>query len=157
MFSISQVKIDKAQIEALVENDQAGAIVSFDGRVRNHNEGHSVKSLEYQAYESMAEKEGLVIMKEAQEKFNAHAIVASHRVGHLDIGDAAVVVAVSTSHRAEAFKACQYIIDEIKLRVPIWKKEHYTDKDPEWVACHRCANPHDHDHNQDHNHDHNHG
>lgn len=142
MFSISSLKIDKVALEALVENDQAGAIVSFDGRVRNHNEGLKVKSLEYQAYESMACKVGKSIMQEAQEKFSTHAIVAVHRVGHLSIGEAAVIVAASASHRLEAFLACQYIIDEVKLRVPIWKKEHYIDCEAKWVACHHCAHPH---------------
>lgn len=155
MFSISETDICKVALEDSVSVQQAGAVVTFDGRVRNHNEGHQVKSLEYQSYESMAEKVGLEIIHEAHQKFDIHQSAAVHRVGHLAIGDAAVVVSVSSSHRADAFKACQYIIDEIKLRVPVWKKEHYLNKEPEWVACHQCANPHGHEHPHNDKHSHN--
>ncbi|PCJ18850.1 MAG: hypothetical protein COB04_06765 [Gammaproteobacteria bacterium] len=154
MFSISDTEINKASLEDAVSDQQAGAVVTFDGRVRNHNEGHPVKSLEYQSYESMAEKVGLEIIQEAQQKFDIHQVAAIHRVGHLGIGEAAVVVSVSSSHRADGFKACQYVIDEIKLRVPVWKKEHYVNKDPEWVACHQCAHPHEQDLEQEQEQDH---
>ncbi|WP_127716382.1 molybdenum cofactor biosynthesis protein MoaE [Halobacteriovorax sp. HLS] len=139
MFEMTSRKITHDELISKVEDDKAGAIVFFDGRVRNHNEGHKVSSLEYQSYEAMAIKEGQKIIDEAKELFDFHHAYCVHRVGHLQIGDVAVWVAVSTSHRELAFKACQFIIDEVKARVPIWKKEHYIDKSPEWVACHQCA------------------
>ena len=117
----------------------AGAIVFFDGRVRNHNEGQQVSSLEYQCYQSMANKEGEKIVKEALDMFSIHHARCVHREGHLDIGDVAVWVGVSSSHRKEAFEACQYIIDEVKARIPIWKKEHYIGQPAKWVACHQCG------------------
>ena len=139
MFEITNVAIDKMKLEECVNSPKAGAVVSFDGRVRNHNEGEDVSSLEYECYESMALKVGDEIMMEAQDLYDIHLIKASHRMGHLKIGEAAVIVAASASHRDEAFKACRYIIDEIKHRVPIWKKEHYVNKPAKWVACHGCA------------------
>ena len=153
MFTISNLKLDKIELENQVSDDKAGAIVTFDGRVRNHNEGKPVDSLEYQAYESMAQKVGLEIIEKAIKKFDIHKVIGSHRVGHLQIGDAAIIIAVSSSHRAEAFAACQYVIDEIKSLVPIWKKEHYTNEDSEWVACHNCVTD-SHKHTHSHNHSH---
>ena len=146
MFEITEVSIKHDDLISKVEDDKAGAIVFFDGRVRNHNEGHEVSSLEYQSYEAMAVKEGQKIIDEAKAKFDFHHAYCVHRVGHLAIGDVAVWVAVSTSHREMAFRACQFIIDEVKLRVPIWKKEHYVNKEAQWVACHQCAKSSHHNH-----------
>lgn len=140
MFKISKDKLDHVKLAAGLEDPRAGAIVFFDGRVRNHNEGHSVKSLEYQCYEAMAIKQGLVIINEALEKFDIHKALCVHKEGHLEISDIAVWVGVCSSHRKEAFDACQYIIDEVKSRVPMWKKEHYVDLPAEWVNCHGCQN-----------------
>jgi molybdopterin synthase catalytic subunit len=142
MFKITDKVID----ESVSVSPRAGARVIFDGIVRNHNDGLDVSSLEYQAYEEMAVKEGLKIVEEAKLKFEVISAYCVHRVGHLQIGDIAVWVEVYSEHRKEAFLACQYIIDEVKLRVPIWKREHYVDKDPEWIACHRCASAHSHTH-----------
>lgn len=139
MFKIVDTPIRHDDLISKVEDNKAGAIVFFDGRVRNHNEGHEVSSLEYQSYEAMAEKEGLKIIKEAQHIFEFHHAYCVHRVGHLQVGDVAVWVAVSSSHREVAFEACKFIIDEVKARVPIWKKEHYVNKTPEWIACHQCS------------------
>ena len=116
-----------------------GGYVTFEGWVRNRNEGQDVHALEYQAYEQLAVKEGNRIIAEAAEKFPITKAVCVHRVGALEIGDLAVWVAVSSGHRDEAFKACRYIIDEVKHRVPIWKKEHYTNGDSGWVNCEACA------------------
>lgn len=138
MFQIQSTNINDLPIKDSSHPPQAGAAVTFEGRVRNHNEGHNVTSLEYQCYESMAIKEGNKILKETFEKFNIINAICVHREGHLQISDIAVWIKVYSKHRKEAFEACQYIIDKVKLRVPIWKKEHYIDKDPEWVACHRC-------------------
>ena len=138
MFQISKAPLIHNDLVSSIENPKAGAIVFFDGRVRNHNEGHEVSSLEYQCYESMAVKEGKKIVAEALERFDIHEANCVHREGHLQITDVAVWVGVSSSHRKEAFEACQYIIDEVKARVPMWKKEHYVERPAVWVECHRC-------------------
>lgn len=122
----------------------AGALVTFEGRVRNHNEGLDVTSLEYQSYEEMAVKVGEKIVQIAKESFDIVDAYCVHRVGHLAIEDIAVWVVVASKHRREAFEACQYIIDTVKHEVPIWKKEHYVEKEPVWVNCHRCAEGHSH-------------
>lgn len=116
-----------------------GGFVTFEGWVRNRNEGLEVRALEYQAYERLAIKEGERIIAEAAEKYPLRNAVCVHRVGALEIGDMAVWVAVSSVHRDEAFKACRYILDEVKHRVPIWKKEHYANGDSGWVNCEACA------------------
>jgi molybdopterin synthase catalytic subunit len=111
----------------------AGATVVFEGIVRNNNEGRQVKSLEYEAMERLAVKEGMRIMQEAKEKFPILDGSCVHRVGHLQVGEIAIRVEVNAGHRKEAFAACQYIVDEVKSRVPIWKKEHYVDGSSEWI------------------------
>ncbi len=127
-----------------LEQPGCGGYVTFEGWVRNRNDGQDVHKLEYQAYERLAIKEGERIMAEAREKFPFEGAVCIHRVGALEIGDLAVWVAVSSVHRDEAFRACRYIIDEVKHRVPIWKKEHYANGDSGWVNCEACAS-HSHD------------
>ena len=108
---------------------------SFEGWVRNNNEGHSVHRLEYEAFVDLAVKEGERIVQEAIKRFGVEKAACVHRVGSLAIGDIAVWVGVSSGHRDEAFKACRYIIDEVKHRVPIWKKEHYASGATGWVNC----------------------
>ena len=120
-------------------NPQAGAVVSFEGRVRNTNNQRSVRGLEYEIYEMLAVKEGLKIIDEALNRFEILGAYAVHRYGQLEIGDVAVFVCTNAMHREAAFTASRYLIDEIKLRLPIWKKEHYLDGPAEWVACHHCA------------------
>ena len=124
----------------------AGAYTSFEGWIRNVNEGQDVVRLEYEAYEPMAISEGQRVIAEALEKFSVLNARCVHRVGMLEIGECAVWVGVSSGHRDEAFKACRYIIDEVKIRLPIWKKEHYRDGHSGWVNCERCAT-HGHQHN----------
>ena len=114
-------------------------VVIFEGRVRNHNEGQEVLSLEYEAYPELAQKEASRIIKEAKSKFGIDSIICFHRVGRLSLGDLAVWLSVDSPHRKEAFLACQYVIDELKARVPIWKKEHYVNGEAHWVQCHGCA------------------
>jgi len=128
-------------------NPSAGAYVSFEGWIRNVNEGHDVLRLEYEAYEPLAVTEGLVVIEEAIARFSVLNARCVHRVGLLEIGECAVWVGVSSGHRDEAFKACRYIIDEIKVRLPIWKKEHYVDGNSGWVNCERCAT-HGHHHGE---------
>lgn len=108
--------------------------------MRNENEGKPVERLEYEVYEPLAVKEGEKVLAEARQQFPHLQAACAHRSGLLEIGDCAVWVGVAAPHRDEAFKACRYIIDEIKLRLPIWKKEHYVDGDSGWVNCERCAN-----------------
>ncbi len=139
MFYLSSEPLNVEQLKAETENPACGALVTFEGWVRNHNEGHDVTSLEYEAYDQLAVAEGNRILDEARQKFGLEKAVCIHRVGHLAIGDIAVWVGVATPHRDAAFKACRYIIDEIKVRVPIWKKEHYVTGDSGWVNCEECA------------------
>jgi molybdopterin synthase catalytic subunit len=116
-----------------------GGYVAFEGWVRNHNEGRDVLRLEYEAYEALAVKEGQRIVEEAFDRWRIVAAGCVHRTGDLAIGDVAVWVGVSAAHRDEAFLAARYIIDQVKVRVPIWKKEHFSDGDSGWVNCERCA------------------
>jgi molybdopterin synthase catalytic subunit len=109
--------------ESLVLNDRCGAVTTFCGRVRNHNEGYGVVSIVYEAYEEMALKVMAEIMEEADLQFQDVRSVVHHRIGALNIGDAAVVVAVAAPHRQITFEACAWIIDQLKLRVPIFKHE----------------------------------
>jgi len=122
-----------------LQSPLCGAYASFEGWVRDNNDGHDVHKLEYQAYEALALKEGQRILAEAAKKFPIERALCVHRVGELVIGDLAVWVGVSSAHRDEAFRACRFIIDEVKHRVPIWKKEHYSDGDSGWVNCEACA------------------
>ena len=98
--------------------------------MRDHNEGRRVRQLEYEAFEPLAIKEGERIIAEAVARFGVEHAACVHRIGELEIGEMAVWVGVSARHREEAFRACRYIIDEVKHRVPIWKKEHYVNGDP---------------------------
>ena len=138
-FTISTDPLEPDVWRRELEGPACGGFVTFEGWVRNRNDGQDVTRLEYQAYERLAIKEGERIMAEAREKFPFEAATCVHRVGSLEIGDLAVWVAVSSVHRDEAFRACRYIIDEVKHRVPIWKKEHYVNGDSGWVNCEACA------------------
>jgi len=134
-FKITSAPIDpEARKRELVES-AAGACVTFEGWVRNHNEGSAVQALEYEAHAGIAEKEGAKILAEAKQRFAIETAICEHRVGKLAIGECAVWVGVSAGHRGAAFDACRYIIDETKARVPIWKKEHYASGETGWVNC----------------------
>lgn len=145
MFSLSDHPLDASALTDSLRNPAAGGFVSFEGWVRNENEGKTVHRLDYEAYAAMAEKEGRVIVREAIERYGLSGALCVHRVGELGIGDMAVWVGACAAHRGEAFEACRYIIDQVKVRVPIWKKEHYQDGDSGWVNCERCAE-HGHQH-----------
>ena len=134
-FRISDTAFDPRELSAALAHAQAGACATFECWVRNHNEGQAVDSLEYEAFAELAEREGERVLAEASEKFELLAAEAVHRVGHLQIGDLAVWVGVAAAHRGPAFEACRYIIDELKARVPIWKKEHYTAGNSAWINC----------------------
>lgn len=134
-FHVSSEPLDAAALKSKLNNQQAGACVIFEGWVRNRNEGQAVASLEYEAYPELAEKEASRIFSEAGAKFAVLEAIAVHRVGHLQLGEMAVWVGVTAEHRDAAFAACRYIIDEMKARVPIWKKEHYTTGASHWINC----------------------
>ncbi len=139
-FGFAAEPIDAVAARASLADPSSGGYVAFEGWVRNHNEGREVHRLEYEAYERLAVREGERIVQEALARFDGVVNCACiHRVGELQIGDMAVWVGVSAHHRDEAFQACRYIIDEVKVRVPIWKKEHYATGDSGWVNCERCA------------------
>jgi len=146
MFKINKTKINHQALEERLTNGAAGALATFSGWVRNHNDGHCVLTLEYEAYEALAEKEAANIIAEAKTRFAIIEAICEHRVGVLAIGDMAVFVGVTAAHRGAAFDACRFIIDEIKLRLPIWKKETYQTGESGWVNCgmheaHRHATP----------------
>jgi molybdopterin synthase catalytic subunit len=133
MFAISEAPIDVVRLQRGLEADGAGAVVCFEGRVRNHNEGRAVDGLSYQAYIELAEAEGRRIVEEARNRFGIERVACVHRVGDLALGDVAVWAGVSAGHRAAAFEACRYVIDQVKARVPIWKREHYVEGASEWL------------------------
>jgi len=139
VITLTTRPIDPDALRKALFDPGAGAYCSFEGWIRNENEGHEVLRLEYEAYEPLARSEGQVILVEANRRFpylHAHCV---HRTGLLEIGECAVWVGVSSPHRDEAFQACRYIIDQLKVRLPIWKKEHYVDGHSGWVNCERCA------------------
>ena len=132
-FRLSETAIDPAALARELAQARAGACATFEGRVRNHNDGRTVLRLGYQAYAPLALAEGERILAEAKAKFAILDAICAHRVGTLEIGELAVWVGVAAAHRDAAFAACRYIIDEVKKRVPIWKNEHYADGESGWL------------------------
>ena len=118
---------------SLVQADAHGAALVFLGIVRDHNEGQAVRGVHYEAYAEMAEHTLTDILEEALERVRPAKIAAVHRVGELAIGDVSIAIAVSTPHRAEAFDACRYVIEEVKKRLAVWKQERYVSGDSEWL------------------------
>jgi molybdopterin synthase catalytic subunit len=135
MIALSKNKIDIDKVIEAVASDQAGAIDVFIGTVRNRTKNKKVLRLEFEAYESMAIKELEKIKERAFEKWPILKIAIVHAIGVLEIGAVPVVIAVSTPHRKDAFEACQFVIDELKKTVPIWKKEFFEDGEV-WVSSH---------------------
>ncbi len=132
-FLLSDMPLDLSALRAQVLDARAGGYASFEGWVRDHHGGRAVDGLDYEAYAALAEREGARIVEEAKARFDVIAACCAHRVGALAIGDLAVWVGVSAAHRGAAFDACRYIIDEVKQRVPIWKREHYREGDADWL------------------------
>jgi molybdopterin synthase catalytic subunit len=131
--SVSADPIDPAALAAAVSTPRSGAVVTFLGTVRDHSPGREgVTHLEYEAYREQVEPKIAEIIAEARDKWPLDAVAAVHRVGSLDVGEISVGVAVSTAHRSDAFPAARYVIDELKSRAPIWKKE-YWPGGAEWV------------------------
>jgi len=126
--------IDLGSLLAQVQSPRHGGIASFLGAVRDHQAGRSVIRLEYSAYQPMAEAECARIVREAEAQWDC-AVALKHRIGTLHIGDLAVAIVAASAHRDEAFAACRYVIEEVKRRVPIWKREVFADGVVEWVGA----------------------
>jgi molybdopterin synthase catalytic subunit len=129
---ITSEPLDRAEVDAAVADPRCGAVVSFAGAVRNHDDGRSVRSLEYQAHPD-AERFLAEVCRDVSARTGV-PVAAAHRTGPLKIGDLALVAAAAAPHRAEAFAACQLLVDEIKTRVPIWKRQIFADGAAEWVG-----------------------
>ena len=134
MIKITEKSIDVQRVIETASSLGAGAVDVFIGTVRNTAHGKNVRWLEYEAYESMAIAEIRRIIDEANQRWNMKGWAVSHRIGTLKPGEVSVVVAVSTAHRKESFEACQFIIDTLKAKAPIWKKEVFEDGE-EWVSA----------------------
>jgi len=134
-FTFSREPIVPEHCRELVVDPVAGGYASFEGWVRNHNDGRRVVRLEYEGYEALGIKEGDRVVQEALARYPVAQARCVHRLGVLELGELAVWVGVTAAHRDAAFAACRYIIDEVKTRVPIWKKEHYADGDSGWINC----------------------
>ncbi len=129
---LTEQPIDLSQLARFVASDERGALVTFAGIVRNHHAGRDVVELNYSAYPEMAEQVAREIIQDAQARFSV-SVAARHRIGTLAVGDMAVAIAVAAPHRDAAYLASRWLIDEIKARVPIWKRERYADGSESWV------------------------
>jgi len=138
MAFLSAIPIDLATLIARIAAPAHGGVASFLGQVRDHHDGRTVVRLEYSAYGPMAEEECARIVAEAEARWPVR-IALEHRLGALEIGDVAVAVAAAGAHRDEAFAAGRFVIEEVKRRVPIWKKEFYQDGAVQWVDPARIA------------------
>lgn len=130
---ITSDPLDAARLLARVGAPEDGAVLLFLGTVRNHADGRSVSGMQYEGYKEMALEVLRRIAEEASERFSTPNLAVTHRLGKLEIGEVSVVVAVSSPHRAEAYGASRYVMEEIKRRLPVWKKEFYVEGAPEWV------------------------
>jgi molybdopterin synthase catalytic subunit len=150
MFEISKAPIEIDSLRRGLMDSSCGGYTAFEGWVRDHHQGRAVSGLHYEAYAELAKEEGLRILAEAEERFGPVRLACVHRIGELSVGELAVWVGAAAPHRDEAFKACRYVIDELKQRLPIWKKEHYIEGESVWVDCERCRaaghGKHDHEH-----------
>ena len=131
---VTERPLDLDAMHRLVSDDRVGAIVSFSGNVRNHDHGRAVTSLHYEGHPSAAD-----VLREVAEdiaaRFEVLTLAVAHRVGPLEIGDAALVAAIGTAHRGEAFRACEALVDLTKERLPVWKHQVFEDGTDEWVNC----------------------
>jgi molybdopterin synthase catalytic subunit len=133
-IAVTAEPLDVAAHERAVGGPRAGAVVSFAGVVRDHDHGRTVTLLEYEAHPSA---EGVLreVAAEIAADPKVHAVAVSHRVGKLAVGDVALAAAVASAHRAEAFAACARLVDEVKARLPVWKRQVFADGTEEWVNC----------------------
>ncbi len=135
MFNLSAEPIDAAKLKQQVQDPKSGGFVCFEGWVRNHNHDQQVLELHYEAHEKLAIQVGQEIIDSARAKFDINAAHCCHRTGQLHVGDMAIWVGVSADHRQAAFAACEYILNQTKAKVPIWKNEHYQDGSSGWVEA----------------------
>jgi molybdopterin synthase catalytic subunit len=133
MIRLSAEPIDYHALTEQVRRNDCGAVVTFLGTVRELTADRVTVALDYEAYPNMAEKKMAEIEQEVRTRWPIGELMMVHRLGHLELGDISVVVAVSCPHRAQAFEACRYAIDRLKELVPIWKKENWADGTTEWV------------------------
>jgi molybdopterin synthase catalytic subunit len=132
-FALSETPFDVASLRAELLDARVGAYASFEGWVRDHNDGRAVEGLRYEAYAALAEREGEAILTEAMSRFPLLDARCVHRTGDLALGELAVWVGATSAHRDAAFAACRFIIDEVKARVPIWKHERYLEGGSDWL------------------------
>lgn len=132
--AITEQPIVLSEHEELVGHRAAGAIVGFVGMIRDHDHGQQVRRLEYSAHPSAEQVMAEVLAEVAEQAVGVRALAASHRIGVLHIGDAALVAAVAADHRREAFEACALLVDTIKARLPVWKHQFFADDTEEWVG-----------------------
>jgi molybdopterin synthase catalytic subunit len=133
MIRLTTELIDHHALTEAVRLPGCGAVVTFLGTVRDLTDGRVTVALDYEAYPVMAEKKMAEIERETRQRWPVGEMMMVHRLGHLDVGDVSVAVAVSCPHRAQAFEACRHAIDRLKELVPIWKKENWADGRTEWV------------------------
>jgi len=132
LATVTDAPLDRAALEAFVQTSADGAVVTFEGVIRDHDHGSGVSALDYEAH-----PDAEAFLREVCESLAAESglrVAAAHRVGHLVVGDVALIAAVAAPHRADAFAACARLVDEIKQRVPIWKRQHLDDDVSEWVG-----------------------
>lgn len=141
MFSLTSAPIDPAPLLAELRQPGAGAVVIFEGRVRDHHLGRPVTRLEYEAFDEMALAEGEAIVREAERLHPGARVACVHRTGSLGLGELAVWIGVASARRQAGFAACRFVIEELKRRLPVWKKEHHPDGASEWVNCTTEAAP----------------
>ena len=135
MFELTDRPIDSVALQARLNSPEAGALTIFEGRVRNHHLGRPVTHLEYEAFDDLAQREGEAIVAETERLYPGIHVLCVHRTGTLQIGEAAVWIGVASAHRQAGFAACRHVIEEIKRRLPVWKKEHHPNGAAEWVNC----------------------
>lgn len=133
MFELTENTLDKVALVDAVVTPDAGAVLTFEGRVRNKNNDRDVTALTYTAYSELADRVARKIQEEAKEMFDIRNVAMAQRTGRLKVTECSIRVAVSAAHRKEAFEAGEWVIDEIKKRLPVWKKEHYTDGSYDWI------------------------
>lgn len=134
--AVTTSSIDTREVLSRVGAEEHGAVALFLGIVRNSNEGRPVSGMEYEGYADMAREQLAEIVGEAAERAQSDQVAAVHRLGALGVGEVSVAIAVSTPHRRQAFDAARYVIEEIKKRLPVWKREYYLDRDARWLDGH---------------------
>ena len=137
LIKIKEEKISSEKAKKFIFSEKNGAESIFIGRVRNENSGQKVNAVTYDAHDQAVIKSFQSICNDAKSKFDKNAIIfLEHATGYVSVGQISILIAVSSGHRDEAFKMCRYILEEIKHKSPIWKKEHYADGEEEWLSGH---------------------